>query len=700
MGRRTVSSRVAWIVGVSLSLCSVASAGEVIAWGFNLDNDVNQAPAGTDYTQIALGDSHGLALTAAGTVVAWGRNREGACTVPAGTYKAVGAGAYFSMAVRTDGSLAVWGDDKAGQVAHAPTGTGFTAVDGGLLFAVALKSDGSIVAWGDDSKGQVSGAPKTGGFTALAAGDYHALALRADGSLVCWGNPLAAAGMPTGAGFRKIDAGGNHSIALRADGSLACWGSDLTATGTANVPAGNDYVNVGAGVFHALAVKGNGSVVGWGGGPAPGTYPNLGQADPPARNDLILARGGLYFSAALTGATNTGGADPNAGGGGDTGGDANDPGGGDANDVEGSISYPATVTDNFDDNSIAGVWRLRGDDPAQCWLAEANQRLELRATAQAAGVSVRYAARGWRIDPAHDFQMKVDFHCDLALGNTAVLAVILEPNSVAVTHQSLEFGVSSGTPANYWYSVTDGNAVSTKQNVRTTADGTLYLSYDKAADELYLSNEGYGVAHAWATVKGFLRGRWGAQSMALSLLGQSDRLALASGPAFFDNFSFQVNEPVVEANQPSNVYRFWCPATDRHFYTISESEKTKLIDKYANVWVYEGVAFTAASAAFNARLAPVYRFWSPSLGCHFYTVSEAEKTSYQKQSPLWTFEGTAFYAYPEGKQPTGSKAIYRFLRQSDGTYFYTVSESERDKLVSKYAHVYTAAGIAFYSYEP
>jgi hypothetical protein len=663
MKRRNVHGVAVLIVWVSVVFSGSALAGELVAWGFDLDNDINNVPSGTDYVQIAVGDSHGVALTSGGIVKAWGRNREGQCNVPDGTYKAIGAGGYFSLAVRTDGSIVAWGEDKAGQVSNTPGGKGFTAVDGGLLFGVALRSDGSIVAWGNDTKGEVSGVPSGGSFTAIAAGDYHAVALRSDGSIVTWGNLAAMTGMPASAGFRKIDAGGNHCVAIASDGSIVFWGSCSPSTDLAGVPDGNDYVGVATGVFHALAVRSDGSIAGWGAGPVVGTYPNLGQASPLLRNDYTAAAGGLYFSVAL---------------------------------VDGNASIFA---DNFNDWSIASIWRLKGDDLTQCWMDEVNQRLEFRATALSERFSVRYISNGWHVDPANDFQMKTDFHYDLSLGNAGALAVVLEPNTPASANQHLEFGVGATTSATYfWYSVEDGNAVSTKQNARAVADGVLYLSYDKAADELYLSDVGYGSAHAWATIKGFLGGRWRVHPISVSLMGQSDRLAIASGQAFFDNFSFEAIVPAA-VNQPSDVYRFWAPATGCHFYTTSESEKTKLIEKYPSVWVYEGVAFTAASAQFNSSLVPVYRFWSSAIGCHFYTVSESEKAAFQSQTQAWRFEGTVFYAYPEGKQPANSKPIYRFVRKSDGTYFYTASESERDKLVNTLSHIYTAEGVAFYTYE-
>lgn len=37
------------------------------------------------------------------------------------------------------------------------------------------------------------------------------------------------------------------------------------------------------------------------------------------------------------------------------------------------------------------------------------------------------------------------------------------------------------------------------------------------------------------------------------------------------------------------VYRFWHSKIGCHFYTMDEAEKTKLITQYSHVWVYEGI---------------------------------------------------------------------------------------------------------------
>lgn len=150
----------------------------------------------------------------------------------------------------------------------------------------------------------------------------------------------------------------------------------------------------------------------------------------------------------------------------------------------------------------------------------------------------------------------------------------------------------------------------------------------------------------------------------------------------------------------TSVYRFWAPQKGRHFYTISAREKQKLIDQYAHVWTYEGPVFKACATPYYENLVPVYRFWSDSSSAHFYTIKESEKDKLIEQyAHVWTYEGVVMYAYPEGAQPAETRPVYRFWKASDNTHFYTMSESEKAKLMDQYAHIYSYEGIAFYCYE-
>ena len=95
------------------------------------------------------------------------------------------------------------------------------------------------------------------------------------------------------------------------------------------------------------------------------------------------------------------------------------------------------------------------------------------------------------------------------------------------------------------------------------------------------------------------------------------------------------------------VYRFWSPVFEGHFYTMNEAEKQSVIDELSFWWTFEGPAFAAfPEDSHPADTYPVHRFWSDSLAHHFYTMDEAEKQYViENYAGIYTYEGIAWYAY-------------------------------------------------------
>ncbi len=151
----------------------------------------------------------------------------------------------------------------------------------------------------------------------------------------------------------------------------------------------------------------------------------------------------------------------------------------------------------------------------------------------------------------------------------------------------------------------------------------------------------------------------------------------------------------------SMVYRFWSNAYSYHFYTIRESERDNLINNHSDAWTYDGEAFCAYPEASLSGLAPIYRFWSPKNHRHFYTISESEKEGIISNYPpeTWTYEAVAFYAYPEGAQPADASPVYRFWSNQVGAHYYTIDEAEKEQMIAEEADAWTFEGIAWYAYE-
>merc|ERR1712232_1306004 len=78
--------------------------------------------AGLTYTQVVAGQFHSLLLRSDGTVAVCGQNEYGQCDIPvlnAGlTYTQVAAGGTHSLLLRSDGAAAVGGQNEHGQMRH------------------------------------------------------------------------------------------------------------------------------------------------------------------------------------------------------------------------------------------------------------------------------------------------------------------------------------------------------------------------------------------------------------------------------------------------------------------------------------------------------------------------------------------------------------------------------------------------------
>jgi alpha-tubulin suppressor-like RCC1 family protein len=224
----------------------------------------------------------------------------------------VTSGLKHSAAVRSDGTVWTWGDNKSGQLGdgrrdagHAlphkvPGLEGFVAVAAGERHTLALKKDGTVWSWGDNeqcqlgdpsgSVGRSEPAQVAGleGITAIASGDFFSVALRSDGTLWHFGNSFVGGkidGRPWNEYARPrliegisdvaaIAAGRKNMIALKKNGSVWCWGENgegQCGDGGKGIQwepkevAGLDsMIAVAAGEQFALALKKDGKVWGWG----------------------------------------------------------------------------------------------------------------------------------------------------------------------------------------------------------------------------------------------------------------------------------------------------------------------------------------------------------------------------------------------------------------------------------------------------
>ena len=306
------------IIGLSASMTSfseygfslaVTANGRVAAWGSNdrgqlgigttIDNklpawvDPSGALAGKTVIDVATGAGHGLALCSDGTMVSWGYNGltgqlgDGSNinrpspvavrltgTLAGKKVVAIAAGAYFNIALCSDGTLATWGSSSVlgdGSTSHRPlpgpvnqagvlAGKKVVAIAAGGSSGMALCDDGTLASWGYNAEGALGDGTKTNApvpvlvdrtgvlagktIIQITAGDRHAMALCSDGSLVAWGNNnwgqlgngtttqssfptlIDTTGVLAGKSITAISAARLGGLALCSDGTLVAWGQN------------------------------------------------------------------------------------------------------------------------------------------------------------------------------------------------------------------------------------------------------------------------------------------------------------------------------------------------------------------------------------------------------------------------------------------------------------------------------------------
>lgn len=229
---------------------------------------------------ISAGGWHSVALKNDGTVWTWGWNMDGQLGDGTTTDRSIAAqvnglsnivqiaaGTYHVLALKNDGTVWAWGDNEYGQIGNGTTGpdvktpvqvTGLTDVvkiAAGRFFSVAVKSDGTIWTWGQNLYGQLGDGTTNNrnvpgivpDFVAqlpaiIAAGAFHVTVVKNDGTAWAWGRnsygnlgdntlnnsyvPVQMIGVSDVAGMA---AGTNFSLLYKTDGSF--WGCGRNASG-------------------------------------------------------------------------------------------------------------------------------------------------------------------------------------------------------------------------------------------------------------------------------------------------------------------------------------------------------------------------------------------------------------------------------------------------------------------------------------
>jgi hypothetical protein len=145
------------------------------------------------------------------------------------------------------------------------------------------------------------------------------------------------------------------------------------------------------------------------------------------------------------------------------------------------------------------------------------------------------------------------------------------------------------------------------------------------------------------------------------------------------------------------LYRFYRPDSGTHFYTTSVAERDAVAGgEVAGEFWFEGpVGYVLDPRTAPAGTRELARFYQPTrygAGTHFYTSSRAERDTVLATLPQYRLDGTAAMVHPAAG--TGLVAMHRFFRPGTGTHFYTTSAAEVAQV--KREPAFTYEGIAFY----
>lgn len=207
----------------------------------------------------------------------------------------IDGGLSHSIALSRDGEVYVWGDNSNGQLGlgaavtrqetpeKIPGLSSITAVAAGYNFSMALRFNGTVAIWGNGIYQAPTDVAGLQNVVAISAGQLNCLALTTGGRVFQWTPGQFPQQVYALQNVAAISAGATHCMALTRNGEVWTWGyNDKGQLGDGTVNEQNlpkkvaglyDIVGIAAGVNHSLAVDFNGNVYAWG----DNTYSQLGK---------------------------------------------------------------------------------------------------------------------------------------------------------------------------------------------------------------------------------------------------------------------------------------------------------------------------------------------------------------------------------------------------------------------------------------
>jgi alpha-tubulin suppressor-like RCC1 family protein len=274
------------------STAGIKSDGSLWLWGDNAagqlgDNTITDrsspvqtVSAGTNWWRVSCGKDHTACIKTDGTLWLWGNNGSGRLgdnsvtsrsspvqTVSGGaTWRQVSCGYRFTAAIKSDGTLWMWGLNSVGNLGDGTitpqsspvqtisAGSNWKQVSCGAFHTAAVKTDGTLWLWGQNAQGQLGITSATAAtsspiqtvaagtnWKSVSAGGFHTAAIKTDGTLWTFGfnnvgqlgdNSVTTRSSPVqvvsgGTNWRLVSCGYNHTGAIKNDGTLWLWGENF-----------------------------------------------------------------------------------------------------------------------------------------------------------------------------------------------------------------------------------------------------------------------------------------------------------------------------------------------------------------------------------------------------------------------------------------------------------------------------------------
>jgi alpha-tubulin suppressor-like RCC1 family protein len=326
-----------WIWGGSGSGLKYGSAPTTI----NSSTPVTTFAGGNNWKQVSVGFDHTSAIKTDGTLWTWGYPvgvHVGFRATPSTTFAGgtnwadtatgapeelytLSAGVHYTAAIKTDGTLWIWGRATNGALGNAETAgnisTPITTFAGGtnwkqistsfdiLSTTAAIKTDGTLWTWGNGQSGPLGNGYDTNRSTPVttfaggtnwkqvSCGANHLAAIKTDGTLWTWGpttngrlgnNTTLSAAIVTpittfagGNNWKQVSCGAEHTAAIKTDGTLWTWGNsgygqlgnNQTTDRSSPITTfagGTNWKQVSCGGYQTAAIKTDGTLWTWGNG--------------------------------------------------------------------------------------------------------------------------------------------------------------------------------------------------------------------------------------------------------------------------------------------------------------------------------------------------------------------------------------------------------------------------------------------------